>query len=406
MNCPQNPASKAVVERIAEAARGVLSEAVLDDALNCATQERTAILTEISHRLAGLRKEIQDFDEILAQTKLACLRGDDPKERFDLALTAFVQRFKEEDLKHYFGASFARLCRLGKVHLIHRRWKEALNGKEGFSRQEKREFYRHHFQGNFQLLNLLEEKKDLKKENDLLEEEIRQMQSALKKGSWMDLITDNLFFQLGKGVFLAGEKVLPMEEPYRTAFSTLAGLSSYALRLSLIPAELFLLQSLILIVLSEPDLLLALGKALGHREEIVLENYPLLLLLTTLGLTPLVDSDVHYLYIGCLAGSLILASLGARALQRYIPMKGALHVASTLIGLYAGHKLFEFLFAQEEELAAAYQAFGVEEGVSFDQIKKLYHQMALKEHPDKSPNGDFTQLTAAYNLLKEHLKKY
>ncbi|KAK7054723.1 hypothetical protein VNI00_003186 [Paramarasmius palmivorus] len=56
----------------------------------------------------------------------------------------------------------------------------------------------------------------------------------------------------------------------------------------------------------------------------------------------------------------------------------------------------------------AYSALGLQEGVTIDQVKSTYKQLALKTHPDKNPNdpnatAEFQKLGEAYNVLSKHL---
>jgi len=68
-----------------------------------------------------------------------------------------------------------------------------------------------------------------------------------------------------------------------------------------------------------------------------------------------------------------------------------------------------------EEIAQAYQVFGLAPGAPFDDIKKEYRNLALVFHPDKYEAGStrqkwaqdkLIQINNAYDLLKEFYAKY
>ena len=68
-----------------------------------------------------------------------------------------------------------------------------------------------------------------------------------------------------------------------------------------------------------------------------------------------------------------------------------------------------------EEIAQAYQVFGLAPGDPFDDIKREYRNLALVFHPDKYEAGStrqawaqdkLIQINNAYDLLKEFYAKY
>ena len=53
-----------------------------------------------------------------------------------------------------------------------------------------------------------------------------------------------------------------------------------------------------------------------------------------------------------------------------------------------------------------YNLLGVEKNATFDQIKKAYRKLALKEHPDKGGDPEkFKDITAAYECLSDKDKR-
>lgn len=403
MNCP------ASLEVVDKAAKEVLTPSLVEEV----SRERVAVLADMAHRFSAMKPEIDELNAVLQRTLEACRQGEEPDENFDQALSDFVYKYKEEDLKLHFGPAFKKMYRLEKLYFIHQRWKAALNQRQ-FTSKEKREFYCFHFQKSAEfrpeLLTRLQERKgkgDFQAEIDQIEEEIRQKEHR----SWDfagRFVTDNLFYQIGQDLFSAGEKLLPLQEPYRTIGHSLAGCLSFGYRLTLSSLDLLVLQSLIQVTLSEPDILLTLGRALDHREDLLLQNYPHLIMLSTLALLP-----SHYLMIGgCLLGTQYLASHFIKS----SPYKNTLLFGSNLLALYLGEKLYRTLFAPTETLLfnqqlcaqnerqclkEAYQVFGVEEDASFEQIKERYHEIARLNHPDKNPEGDFLTVQAAYAVIKD-----
>jgi DnaJ family protein A protein 2 len=53
-----------------------------------------------------------------------------------------------------------------------------------------------------------------------------------------------------------------------------------------------------------------------------------------------------------------------------------------------------------------YDLLGVEKNATFDQIKKAYRKLALKEHPDKGGDAEkFKLITNAYEVLSDKDKR-
>lgn len=53
-----------------------------------------------------------------------------------------------------------------------------------------------------------------------------------------------------------------------------------------------------------------------------------------------------------------------------------------------------------------YKLLGVDKNATFAQIKKAYHKIALKEHPDKGGDPEkFKNVTAAYEVLSDKDKR-
>lgn len=51
-----------------------------------------------------------------------------------------------------------------------------------------------------------------------------------------------------------------------------------------------------------------------------------------------------------------------------------------------------------------YQVLGIDKGSSKDDIKKKYHKLAIKYHPDKNDSGDdtkFKEIKKAYEILMD-----
>ncbi|MFM7851502.1 MAG: DnaJ domain-containing protein [bacterium] len=53
-----------------------------------------------------------------------------------------------------------------------------------------------------------------------------------------------------------------------------------------------------------------------------------------------------------------------------------------------------------------YDLLGVSKKSTFNEIKKAYHKLALKEHPDKGGDPEkFKLITAAYEVLSDKEKR-
>ncbi|KAJ3974643.1 DnaJ-domain-containing protein [Lentinula raphanica] len=63
---------------------------------------------------------------------------------------------------------------------------------------------------------------------------------------------------------------------------------------------------------------------------------------------------------------------------------------------------------RSRKVAGAYEALGLEPGVSLEVVKNTYKQAALRTHPDKNPNNpdatvEFQRIGEAYHILLNHL---
>jgi len=64
---------------------------------------------------------------------------------------------------------------------------------------------------------------------------------------------------------------------------------------------------------------------------------------------------------------------------------------------------------KNEKLTAAYRLMGLREGASMRELKKVFHEKAMKYHPDLNPSPaaaeEFKAITNAYDLIKDHFRK-
>lgn len=62
-----------------------------------------------------------------------------------------------------------------------------------------------------------------------------------------------------------------------------------------------------------------------------------------------------------------------------------------------------------ERLANAYRIIGIPPGASARELKKAFHDKAMKYHPDLNPSPaaseEFKNITHAYDIIKDHLRK-
>ncbi|AGR42414.1 J domain-containing protein [Spiroplasma diminutum] len=71
---------------------------------------------------------------------------------------------------------------------------------------------------------------------------------------------------------------------------------------------------------------------------------------------------------------------------------------------------YQDFYQGQSQIDQAYQALGLEKGVSLKEVKKRYIELAKKYHPDKNPNNleaqaEMTKINNAYDIIAEEFNR-
>lgn len=373
-----------------------------------------------------------------------------------------------------FGKDFPKILQLQKACLVHQLWIRVLDATENRSgnerggwrytylvmqtlRSEKLTFYHHSFSKNgalvYAALSRVQPQTTIAQLEEVLnrlESNIEKKENALRCYTWEKAVcsfalltlTKNVFFSLGKEMFIAAENAAPgtrLDEPYLLAFSHLAGGMILGGQIYLSPTvagPALLLHAIAQALLSDTKQLKHYGKTLfGLTEDRVFEHYSSLLIASSFAVSFLTFQSEGIakptFQLGC---SFFASHYIVKIIDHFYPAKdsnGSIKLISALaanaLGFYLGKLAWQaaedFAFDhfsneslifddklchqfQKKCLKEAFKELGLDMGTPLSDIKAVYRSRSLEIHPDKNRGVDpllFERLAISWKRIQEIL---